>query len=247
MSSKKLITSIGKDITYTSMSEMPTGLKKVGFCIINTYEGTRISLGEGPMNDGYNMAKCLKRFGYDVYYVLNAKSKNFKQKFAYFLSQTVDELVVYYVGHGTNVRDLDGDEADGYDEAIVFVDGNVIDDELIEIIIKNKNAKNKTCLVSDCCHSGSIWDIQSGNYRNRVLPENLISLSASNDKQTAKQTVVERKEQGMFTYYMNKLLKTEPKLTPVQLKNKLTTTLRRYQQTVTIATTSAELLTQPTF
>ena len=245
---KKDIKNVGLDITNTNVSKLPTKLDRVGFVIINTYQGTSISLGDGPMNDGYNMAKCLKkRYGYQVFYIINQKKQSFKDKFAHFLKCVENEFVLYYVGHGTSVRDTNGDESDGYDEALVFVDGNVIDDELIDLIIENKNETNKCVLVSDCCHSGTIWDIQGGNVNGRELPPNLLSISAANDKQTAKQTYVERMEQGMFTYNMNKVLKKEPNLSPLQLKQKMATSLRKYAQTVTIGTTTQELLNQPTF
>ena len=40
--------------------------------------------------------------------------------------------------HGTKVPDRDGDELDNRDEAVCFYDGNVIDDEINEIISTNK-------------------------------------------------------------------------------------------------------------
>ena len=245
---RKDIKNVGLDITNTPVSKLPTKLQRVGFIIINTYEGTSISLGDGPLNDGYNMAKCLKkRYGYQVYYIMNQRKATFMEKLKHFLKAVEGELVVYYVGHGTSVKDVSGDEADGYDEAMVFVDGNVIDDDLIAALCDYKHDDSKCLLVSDCCHSGSIWDIQSGAVHGKLLPANTMSISAASDKQTAKQTYVERMEQGMFTYNMNKLLKQEPNLTPLQLKQKLTTVLRKYAQTVVIGTTSEAMLHQPTF
>lgn len=160
---------------------------------------------------------------------------------------TQKELAVYYVGHGTSVVDVHGDEDDGYDEAMVFADGNVLDDTLVDSLIDHKNNSNKVILISDCCHSGSIWDIQGGNVNGRKLPSGLISVSAANDKQTAKQTYAERLEQGMFTYNLMKTLKADPDMNAMECKKRLTNVLRRYAQTVTVATTSKELLTLPLF
>ena len=39
------------------------------------------------------------------------------------------------------------------------------------------------------------------------MPSNVLSISAANDKQTAKQTVIDRKEQGIFTVNFGKVLK----------------------------------------
>lgn len=247
MSAKTNIKKYGTDITNVSVNNLPKNLQRVGFVVINCYIGTRYSLGDGPLNDGYNMVKCLKRYGYQVFYTLDSKKKGFMDKLAFFLQSTMKELAVFYVGHGTNAVDTNGDEADGEDEALVFVDGNVVDDDLVDSLIKNKNNQNKVILISDCCHSGTVWDLQGGNVNGRKLPEGVISISAANDKQTAKQTVADRVEQGMFTYNLMKALKTSPNMTAVETKKNLTTALRRYAQTVTIGTTTASLLNEPLF
>lgn len=45
-------------------------------------------------------------------------------------------LVVHYSGHGTFVKDRNGDEADGQDEAMYLYDGALLDDELSEILAR---------------------------------------------------------------------------------------------------------------
>ena len=248
MTSKKEIIKIGLNVTNEPVSELPRKLERVGFIVINTYVGTYNSLGDGPMNDGYTMAKMLyKTYGYQIYYIMDTKKASFLEKLRYFLQTVENELVVYYVGHGTYVKDKNGDESDGYDEAMVFSDGNLIDDILIKTVIDYKNENSKCILVSDCCHSGTIWDIQSGLHFAKQLPSNIMSISAATDKQTSKQTYIESMEQGIFTYNINKVLKNEPNLTPLQLKEKLTSVLKPYKQTITIATTSEEMLNNPIF
>ncbi|KAI5534672.1 cysteine-type peptidase protein [Trichomonas vaginalis G3] len=247
MSAKTNIKKYGTDITNVSTSKLPTNLQRVGFVVINCYIGTRYSLGDGPMNDGYNMAKCLKRYGYQVYYIVDSKKKPFLEKLAFFLQNTKTELALFYVGHGTNVADLNGDEDDGQDEALVFVDGNIIDDELLQTLAENKCPENKVILISDCCHSGTVWDLQSKNIGNVRIQANFVSVSAANDKQTAKQTVADRVEQGMFTYNLMKALEQEPNMTAMECKKRLATSLRKYAQTVTVASTTPSLLNVPIF
>ena len=74
-------------------------------------------------------------------------------------SQSGDVLVFHYSGHGTQVRDTDGDEEDGTDEALVpvdFEDGAfLIDDDIREIFDQLAAGVNLTCFI-DCCHSGTI-------------------------------------------------------------------------------------------
>lgn len=81
-----------------------------------------------------------------------------------------DAIFVYYSGHGTSVKDLDGDESDGIDEALVPTDyapapvGDwgearrrlILDDDL-HAWVKSAADKGaaKTVLVFDACHSGT--------------------------------------------------------------------------------------------
>lgn len=237
----------GRDLATIPISRLPNEFDKACYLIVNTYTSYRLNLGTGPLNDAVSFAKCMKNFGYKVFFVHNAHKKNFLNYLDKFLAKTKGELVIYYVGHGTSVPDLDGDEDDGYDEAFVFDDGIVIDDILVEHLIANKNPENEVVMVTDACFSGSIWDIQSGNVNGRVLPDRIMSISAANDKQTAKQTMIQRAEQGIFTYNMTKILKRNPAITPPQLQTEMRKILRKYGQSVTVATTNQSLLHEPIF
>ncbi|MGE0680431.1 MAG: caspase family protein [Candidatus Binatia bacterium] len=73
-----------------------------------------------------------------------------------------DVVVLQYAGHGTQLPDLDGDEADGdtpgQDEALCPIDYEsgafVIDDDIAEIFRGIPSGVNVTCFF-DCCHSGT--------------------------------------------------------------------------------------------
>jgi uncharacterized caspase-like protein len=72
-----------------------------------------------------------------------------------------DLVLVYFSGHGINFIDPSGEEADGYDEAIVPVDyvpgdkGTVItDDELGTLFGSCKTQKG--VFMIDCCYSGGV-------------------------------------------------------------------------------------------
>jgi len=75
------------------------------------------------------------------------------------------DLIVHYSGHGTQVADTDGDEAaDGKDEAIVPVDfgraGVLTDDWIIRNVVDKLPPTTQFFGLMDCCHSGSIFDLQ---------------------------------------------------------------------------------------
>jgi metacaspase-1 len=74
-----------------------------------------------------------------------------------------DSLFFHYSGHGSKQRDTNGDEADGYDETIVPVDhlrsGQIVDDELHDILVAHLPKGVRLTCIMDCCHSGSVLDL----------------------------------------------------------------------------------------
>eukprot|EP00127_Corallochytrium_limacisporum_P004519 Clim_evm19s166 gene=Clim_evmTU19s166 len=74
-----------------------------------------------------------------------------------------DSLFFSYSGHGSQVKDLDGDEADGMDETIVPLDyeraGHIIDDDLKRYMADALPAGARLFCVMDCCHSGTGMDL----------------------------------------------------------------------------------------
>ena len=81
-----------------------------------------------------------------------------------------DVIAFQYSGHGTQVDDLNGDEADGdtpgKDEAVCPVDfasgAFLIDDDIGEICNQLPDGVNFTCFF-DCCHSGTISRLAVGS------------------------------------------------------------------------------------
>jgi hypothetical protein len=74
---------------------------------------------------------------------------------------TGDYILVYYSGHGTSIPDADGDESDGYDEAIVPYDyvwdsgpTLILDDELRAVFARSRTGKG--AVIFDSCNSGGM-------------------------------------------------------------------------------------------
>ncbi|KAI8982005.1 caspase domain-containing protein [Mycotypha africana] len=82
-------------------------------------------------------------------------------------SQPNDSLFFHYSGHGGSVKDSNGDEIDGYDETIFPVDfrnyeagtGQLVDDELHELLVKPLVEGCRLTCVFDSCHSGTVLDL----------------------------------------------------------------------------------------
>ena len=74
-----------------------------------------------------------------------------------FLGQAGPDDTVYFhfVGHGTQVLDLSGDESDDLDEAIAPYDERMITDDEIDDLFQALSAK-RAILVFESCHSGTI-------------------------------------------------------------------------------------------
>ena len=92
-------------------------------------------------------------------------------------SGQTDEIWLHYSGHGTQIRDTNGDEADRLDEAIVPVDyltaGMIGDDDLFNLV---RSIRCRAFLVFDSCHSGSVCDLQySINYVNGSFAKSISS------------------------------------------------------------------------
>jgi len=94
--------------------------------------------------------------------VLNAISK-----LAKFLEEPGNVGFIYYFGHGDQIRDTNGDEADGRDEIWRLCGGSHIVDDEISNAFRKIHEKSKLILFSDSCSSGTMMD-RSLNTRNWV-------------------------------------------------------------------------------
>ena len=76
------------------------------------------------------------------------------------ISAKLKEIWIHYSGHGSQMRDMNGDETDGLDEIIVpsdYAKNGVISDDMIFNIVRQ--SKCPTILVFDSCNSGTMCDL----------------------------------------------------------------------------------------
>ena len=56
-----------------------------------------------------------------------------------------------------------GDEEDGFDETLIPVDfkkkGKIVDDDILEMLVKPMKAGVHVTVLMDCCHSGTVLDL----------------------------------------------------------------------------------------
>ncbi|KAJ3054581.1 Ca(2+)-dependent cysteine protease [Rhizophlyctis rosea] len=78
-------------------------------------------------------------------------------------AQPGDAFFLHYSGHGSQEKDVHGDEAEGLDETIVPVDyqraGQIHDDDINSILVHPLPQGSRLTAIFDCCHSGSVMDL----------------------------------------------------------------------------------------
>jgi hypothetical protein len=154
----------------------PSGRKRALLVACN-YAGTSAQLG-GCINDAACLAHCLTtRFGFrpaDVVQLLDTSpdpaawpTRHNILAAAHALAASAgpgDSLFFSFSGHGTQVPDPTGDEADGMNEAILPCDhevaGYIIDDELNTALVNPLPPGAKLHAVLDACHAGSMLDLE---------------------------------------------------------------------------------------
>jgi hypothetical protein len=145
-------------------------MKKALLTGINDYKGEDSDL-RGCINDVRNLAKMFCDMSFDVHTLTNSEvtKKGFTEHVKDLLLSGVpgDEFVISYSGHGTQVPDFNGDEADGFDEALYLYDGPLIDDDFQRQLAYKPEGVYLT-LIMDCCFSGT--NTRSIQKKPRFLP-----------------------------------------------------------------------------
>ncbi|KDQ55374.1 hypothetical protein JAAARDRAFT_37382 [Jaapia argillacea MUCL 33604] len=176
-----------------------------------------------------------------------------------------DSLFIHYSGHGGQTRDLDGDEAYGYDDVIYPVDsdvnGFITDDELNTLLVRPLPAGCRLTALFDSCHSGSVLDLVFGYDANGKPTGSLVSdkfralkssagevvcWSGSKDTGTSADTVEGGVAVGAMSFMFMKQLTQQPNISYAQLLQTVGRTLRKqYSQQPQISTSQRMDLNAP--
>jgi hypothetical protein len=148
----------GRAVT-SSRAAVP-GRGRRALCVgINSYPTSPLG---GCVRDAQAWAAALRSLGFDTTLLLDREAT--RQQVLDALGELIDSaragdsLVFQYAGHGTQAEDLNGDESDRYDEALVPIDYTsgalLLDDDLAEVYRRVPDGVVLT-LFMDCCHSGT--------------------------------------------------------------------------------------------
>jgi caspase domain-containing protein/subtilase family protein len=154
-------------------------------------------------------------------------------------SQPGDVAVFYFSGHGSYMKDVSGDESDGWDETIVPQNSrqngvfDISDDELNALFAELAGRTENVTVILDSCHSGTAG---RGSVKARTVPAdnrtppppaaaraatddssdfralgaNFVLLSGARAKELSYEDAFEGKPQGAFTYQLVKALRAAP-------------------------------------
>ncbi len=138
-----------------------------------------------------------------------------------------DAVYIFYAGHGDHIKDTNGDEIDGQDEALILHNYKYLtDDELCEILLKYEKNTNLR-IIMDCCHSGTMTDLPI-MYKNNekievnknkiVLNTDVIQISGCKDNQYSLGIELHNgKNTGMLTYSLIQTLRNKFTQNPTEL------------------------------
>lgn len=196
--------------------------KKAALVIGTNYPGSSCQLN-GCVNDANNMVLFLtSRCGYlmqDIHLLTDdgmpATLQNILNSFNWLINKATaegcTELWLSYSGHGSYVNDVNGDEADGRDEALCPCDcdtaGFIIDDDIYDKLVAKLPAGVNLFAIFDCCHSGSMLDLpitftKEGRKieNDHMVKANIISISGCRDDQTSADAYIKGKYAGALTW-----------------------------------------------
>lgn len=141
--------------------------------------------------------------------------------------ENISSVVIHYSGHGSYVKDVSGDEQDGYDECLCPVDGFITDDYLHELF-NSFNPKTRITVIFDCCHSGSALDLPycykiSSDFvvEKNKCRSNVTLISGCRDNQTSADYKFSDKFSGALTKYLLEILNRNPNIAPGLLLDNL--------------------------
>lgn len=197
----------------SSLSSIHVSGRRRALLIGINYRGTRAAL-RGCVNDANNMEQLLARHGFptDSRHMVKlvdegARGRNYMPTRTNILNACQwlvqgasegDVLFFHFSGHGAQVPDKTGHEADGYNETICPMDyktGQITDDTLWGSLVYPLPAGVRLTAVMDCCHSGTGLDlpyecnIKTGQWKEEVNPAHAkadaILFSGCEDSQTS--------------------------------------------------------------
>lgn len=187
---------------------------------INDYRKYEHNL-RGCINDIKLAASRLPGFQIRMFKDKEVTKANFAAQIKYALdnAQPDDIIYIHYSGHGTYCPDRNGDEADGFDEALYLYDGIYIDDDMNHCLRATPEGVTVVLLL-DSCFSGTATrrftdkrrfmppkkDIEQPKEHVRIKRKfydymSWVALSGCAENETSCDALINGVYNGAFTYF----------------------------------------------
>jgi hypothetical protein len=131
---------------------------------------------QGCENDANDLAAIAKQAGFDGTTLLTKQGTVKRVKDAIVAAagelDAGDSLLLTYSGHGGQLPDTNGDEADQLDETWVLYDRELVDDELYDLWSRFRPGV-RIFVLSDSCHSGTAVRATVDGVKPEALGEHL--------------------------------------------------------------------------
>ena len=219
------------------------------------YPGTRFKLF-GCINDVRSGARYLRKLKYDTKVLIDKDIKpnyNLLEALNEFNNSKFKQIVFHYSGHGSQTKDMNGDETDKLDETVFSAYNKEITDDEISNTLKQFKGK-KVFLIFDCCHSGSIVDLPFTLNKDKIFQLNkntfkseVICISGCADFDVSADVTEGKTSYGALSHTLYKLLKkANNKWTWKQLYQKLLIEMKKnkYSQIPQISASHSKLFDQ---
>lgn len=186
--------------------------------VANNYTSLPSIALHGCFRDGDKMALCLTRHQHvprsSLRKLHDATVPQFQQAVADLVAHAAQDKTCWfhYSGHGTQTPNDDGTEQDGQDEDIVMCGARsyelVKDDWLLQnLVVPFARQKARLVMVFDCCHSGTVCDMDRLPAELRSDPPTVFCWSACQDSEVATETAGTN---GVFTDALCRVLLNRP-------------------------------------
>ena len=214
----------------------------------------------GCLTDWHNFLRLDKELGIPEENTISLIGERYTKELAtealgHFASvlRSGDLLLASNSSHGTRVPDVDGDEDDGQDEALIDNNNRLILDDEIYSGLKKFQPGVLVVAFLDNCHAGTMdRDIRHPNWH--LMPADVACAAAfffgCRADQTAADAYINNEYQGALTYYALKTMRERDfKLTYRELLNETNNRLAGtgYRQVAQLAVTTEPLLDMPIF
>lgn len=218
------------------------------------YTGTSSEL-HGCINDVINISQILQHNNYTTQIMTDtdiSKKSNILSELEKLIKSGKKKLFFHYSGHGTQIYDTNGDEADHLDEALCEKDTLISDDQLNAVLSHMSEDQEIICLI-DACHSGTIVDLPYilspnkkviTNKTNSKIKGKVICISGCKDNQTSADVYKYGTYFGAMTNQLSILLKngvSEMSWKELTLKLQTNMRLNRYDQIPQLTCSHLEL------